>query len=141
VRVAISDAANNTAIILKVAEETCTINIHRAIARETGPAMRMGLPSICMLVPIFILLAVVGTCIKLRTHKQDGSLAYQKLDTTELPVSIGGKKESDQSDKWDDNWGDDWDDEEAPLTPSKPMANPSSKGLSVRRLAKDGWKD
>lgn len=150
--VSTSDAANNTAIVLKVAEEACTINIHgaiargtnihSAIARETGPVMRMRLTSTYMLVPVFILIAVVGVCIKLRrTRKQDGGLPYQKLDTAELPVSIGGKKEPDQSEKWDDNWGDDWDDEEAPLTPSKPMPNPSSKGLAARRSAKDGWKD
>ncbi|KAK3134782.1 hypothetical protein QOZ80_5BG0410650 [Eleusine coracana subsp. coracana] len=142
VSVSTSDTANNTAIVLKVAEETCTINIHSAITRETGPVMPMRLTSTYMLVPVFILLAVVGVCIKLRrSRKQDGGPAYQKLDATELPVSIGGKKEPDQSDKWDDNWGDDWDDEEAPLTPSKPMPNPSSKGLAARRSTKDGWKD
>ncbi|XP_062232210.1 uncharacterized protein LOC133929464 [Phragmites australis] len=142
VSVSISDAANDTAIVLKVAEETCTINIHSAITRETGPVMRMRLTSTYTLVPVFVLLAVVGVCIKLRrTRKQDGDPAYQKLDTAELPVSIGDKKEPDQSDKWDDNWGDDWDDEEAPLTSSKPMPNPSSKGLAPRRSTKDGWKD
>ncbi|TVU20259.1 hypothetical protein EJB05_36462 [Eragrostis curvula] len=93
VSVSISDAANDTAIVLKVAEETCTINIHSAIARETGPVMRMRLTSTYTLVPVFILLAVVGVCIKLRkTRKQEGGPAYQKLDTAELPVSIGGKK-------------------------------------------------
>ena len=77
-----------------------------------------------------------------RTRKQDGEPAYQKLDMSDLPVSVGGKKEPDhQSDKWDDNWGDDWDDEEAPMTPSKPLPNPSSKGLAPRRSTKDGWKD
>uniref|UniRef100_A0A0A9CN40 DUF7356 domain-containing protein n=1 Tax=Arundo donax TaxID=35708 RepID=A0A0A9CN40_ARUDO len=138
----ISDAANNTTINLKVAEETCTINIHSAITREAGQVIQMRLTSTYMLVPVFVLLAVVGVCIKLRrTPKQDGDPAYQKLDMAELPVSIGGKKEPDQSNKWDDNWGDDWDDEEAPLTPSKPMPNPSSKGLAPRRSTKDGWKD
>ncbi|XP_062180462.1 uncharacterized protein LOC133884888 [Phragmites australis] len=138
----ISEAANNTEIVLKVAGETCTINIHSAITRETGQVMRMRLTSTYTLVPVFVLFAVVGVCIKLwRTRKQDGNPTYQKLDTAELPVSIGGKKEPDQSDKWDDNWGDDWDDVEAPLTPSKPMPNPSSKGLAPRRSTKDGWKD
>jgi hypothetical protein len=141
VTISTSDAVNDTAIVLKVAEERCTINIRRAIAREAGPVMRMRLTSTYMLVPVFILLAVVGACIKLKMHKHDGSLAYQKLDMTELPISIGGKKEPDQSDKWDDNWGDDWDEEEAPLTQSKPMPNPSSKGLASRRSTKDGWKD
>ncbi|WVZ99662.1 hypothetical protein U9M48_044925 [Paspalum notatum var. saurae] len=138
------DAANNTAIVLKIAEENCTINIHNAITRETGRVIRMPLTSTYTLVIgfTFLLFVVVGVCIKLRrTRKQGGGLAYQKLDTAELPVSIGGKKELDQSDKWDDNWGDDWDDEEAPVTPSKPMPNPSSKGLAPRRSTKDGWKD
>uniref|UniRef100_A0A0A9GCJ6 DUF7356 domain-containing protein n=1 Tax=Arundo donax TaxID=35708 RepID=A0A0A9GCJ6_ARUDO len=138
----ISDAANNTAINLKIAEETCTINIHSAITREAGQVMQMRLTSIYTLVPVFVLLGMVVVCIKLqRMRKQDGDPAYQKLDTAELPVSVGGKKELDQFDKWDDNWGDDWDDEEAPLTPSKPMPNPSSKGLAPRRSTKDGWKD
>nr|CAB3460677.1 unnamed protein product [Digitaria exilis] len=142
VRVSISDAANNTAIVLKVAGESCTVNIHSAVTREAGRVIRMPLTSTYTLVPVFLLLAVVGVCIKLRrTRKPDGGLAYQKLDTAELPVSIGGKKEPSQSDKWDDNWGDDWDDEEAPMTPSKPMPNPSSKGLAPRRSTKDGWKD
>ncbi|RCV16448.1 hypothetical protein SETIT_3G138900v2 [Setaria italica] len=142
VRVSISDAANSTAIILKVAGESCTVNIHSAITRETGRVIRMPFTSTYALVPVFLLLAVVGVCIKLRRmRKQDGGPAYQKLDTADLPVSTGGKKEHKQSDKWDDNWGDDWDDEEAPMTPSKPMPNPSSKGLAPRRSTKDGWKD
>ncbi|KAJ1264175.1 hypothetical protein BS78_09G242800 [Paspalum vaginatum] len=139
-----SDAANDTAIVLKVTEGNCTINIHNAITRETGRVIRMPLTSTYTLVigPIFVLFVVVGVCIKLRrTCKQDGAPAYQKLGAAELPVSVGGKKELDQSDKWDDNWGDDWDDEEAPVTPSKPMSNLSSKGLAPRRSTKDGWKD
>ncbi|RLN30097.1 uncharacterized protein C2845_PM05G28720 [Panicum miliaceum] len=142
VSVSISDTANNTAIVLKVAGESCAVNIHSAIAREAGRVIRMPLTSTYTLVPVFLLLAVVGVCVKLRRmHKQDGGPAYQKLDIAELPVSIGGKKEPNQSDKWDNNWGDDWDDEEAPMTPSKPIPNPSSKGLAPRRSTKDGWKD
>ncbi|CAL4901715.1 unnamed protein product [Urochloa decumbens] len=141
VSVSISDAANNT-VVLKVAGESCTVNIHSAITRDAGRVIRMPLTSTYTLVPVFLLLAVVGVCIKLRRmRKQDGGPVYQKPDTTELPVSVGGKKETNQSDKWDDNWGDDWDDEEAPMTPSKPMPNPSSKGLAPRRSTKDGWKD
>lgn len=137
-----SNAAKNSAIVFKVAEETCEINIHRAITRATGRVIRMRLTSTYMLVPVFVLLGMVGVCIKLRsTRKRDIGPAYQKLDAAELPVSTGQKKEADQSDQWDDNWGDDWDDEEAPLTPSKPMPNPSSKGLASRRSTKDGWKD
>ncbi|CAN6327210.1 unnamed protein product, partial [Urochloa humidicola] len=144
VSVSISDgeAANNTAIVLKVAGGSCTVNIHNAITRETGRVIRMPLTSTYTLVPVFLLLAVVGVCIILRRmRKQDGGPAYQKPDAAELPVSVGGKKETNQSDKWDDNWGDDWDDEEAPMTPSKPMPNLSSKGLAPRRSMKDGWKD
>ncbi|CAL4894951.1 unnamed protein product [Urochloa decumbens] len=141
VSVSISDAANNT-VVLKVGGESCTINIHSAITRDAGRVIRMPLTSTYTLVPVFLLLAVVGVCIKLRRmRKQDNGPAYQKPDTAELPVSVGGKKETNQSDKWDDNWGDDWDDEEAPMTPSKPMPNPSSKGLAPRRSMKDGWKD
>ncbi|OEL13924.1 hypothetical protein BAE44_0025060 [Dichanthelium oligosanthes] len=142
VSVSISDAGNNTAIVLKVTGGSCTVSIHSAITREAGRVVRMPLTSTYTLVPVFLLLAVVGVYIKLRRMcKQDGGPAYQKLDTAELPVSIGGKKEPNQSNKWDDNWGDDWDDEEAPMTPSKPMPNPSSKGLAPRRSTKDGWKD
>lgn len=135
--------ANSTTIVLKVAEKSCNISIHSAITRETGRVIRMPLSSTYTLLPIFLLLAVVGVCIMLRrTRKQDGGPAYEKLDMSDLPVSVGGKKEpDDQSDKWDDNWGDDWDDEEAPMTPSKPLPNPSSKGLAPRRSTKDGWKD
>lgn len=142
VSVATTDGANNTAVILKVAEESCTINIHSAITRETGRVIQMPLSSTYTLVPIFLLLTVVvGVCIKLRrTRKQESGPAYQKIDTAELPVSVGGKKEIDQSDKWDDSWGDDWDDEEAPSS-FKPLPNPSSKGLTPRRSTKDGWKD
>ncbi|EES19976.1 hypothetical protein BDA96_09G252600 [Sorghum bicolor] len=143
VRVSVSDDANKATIVLKVAENSCNISIHNAITRETGRVIRMPLTSTYTLLPIFLLLAVVGVCIMLRrTRKQDGEPAYQKLDMSDLPVSVGGKKETDdQSDKWDDNWGDDWDDEEAPMTPSKPLPNPSSKGLASRRSTKDGWKD
>jgi len=142
VSVSISDAANNTAIVLKVAGESCAVNIHCAIAREAGRVIRVPLTSTYTLVPVFLLLALVGVCVKLRRmRKQDGVPPYQKLDIAELPVSIGGKKEPNQSNKWDDNWGDDWDDEEAPMTPSKPIPNPSSKGLAPRRSTKDGWKD
>ncbi|KAG2625645.1 uncharacterized protein LOC120697782 isoform X1 [Panicum virgatum] len=141
VSVSISDAANNTAIVLKVAGESCAVNIHSAIAREAGRVIRVPLTSTYTLVPVFLLLAVVGVCIKLRRmRKQDGGPPFQ-IDIVELPVSIGGKKEPDQSNKWDGNWGDDWDDEEAPMTPSKPIPNPSSKGLAPRRSTKDGWKD
>jgi len=142
VSVSISDAANNTAIVLKVAGESCAVNIHCAIAREAGRVIRVPLTSTYTLVPVFLLLALVGVCIKLRRmRKQDGGPPFQKLDIVELPVSIGGKKVPNQSKKWDDNWGDDWDDEEAPMTPSKPIPNPSSKGLAPRRSTKDGWKD
>ncbi|KAL5231133.1 hypothetical protein ABZP36_029909 [Zizania latifolia] len=144
VSISISDAVN-MAIVLRVAEETCNISIHRAIARETNRVMRMrlpSLPSLYMLVPVFVLIGVVGACIKFwRMRNQNGGPAYQKLDVSELPVSTGGKKEEDQSDQWDDNWGDEWDDEEAPLTPTKPMPSLSSKGLASRRSTKDGWKD
>ncbi|KAL6618748.1 hypothetical protein ACP70R_033887 [Stipagrostis hirtigluma subsp. patula] len=142
VSISFSDAANDTAIVLKVAGETCGINIHSAMTRETGRVIPMRLTSTYTLVPVVLLLVVVAVFVKLwRTCKQDVGPAYQKLDTAELPISTGGKKEPDQSDSWDDNWGDDWDDEEAPVTPSKPMPNPSSKGLASRRSTKDGWKD
>lgn len=144
VTVSVSDAVNDTRIVLKVAEETCTINLHTAVAvtRNTGRVIPMRLTSTYVLVPVFVLLGLAGICIKLRrARKQDGGSAYQKLDAAELPVSIGGKKEADQPDQWDDNWGDDWGDEEAPSTPSNPTLYPSSKGLASRRSTKDGWKD
>jgi hypothetical protein len=133
---------NDMAIVLKVAEETCRINLDTAVTRNRGRVIPMRLTSTYMLVPAFVLLGLVGLCVKLRkSSKPDGAPAYQKLDAPELPVSIGGKKEADQADKWDDNWGDDWDDEEAPSTPSNSMPNLSSKGLASRKSTKDGWKD
>uniref|UniRef100_A0A452ZYY3 DUF7356 domain-containing protein n=1 Tax=Aegilops tauschii subsp. strangulata TaxID=200361 RepID=A0A452ZYY3_AEGTS len=142
VSVSVSDTVNDMAIVLKVAEETCKINLETAVTRNTGRVIPMRLTPTYMLVPVFVLLGLVGLCVKLRrARKQDGGPAYQKLDAPELPVSIGGKKEADQPDQWDDNWGDDWDDEEAPSTPSNSMPNLSSKGLASRRSTKDGWKD
>ncbi|KAF0927011.1 hypothetical protein E2562_029237 [Oryza meyeriana var. granulata] len=136
-----NNGAPNMAIVLRVAQETCNISIHRAIARETSQVMPMRLTSTYMLVPVFVLIGAVVAWIKLRRRgNQDGGPAYQKLDVAELPVSTGGKKEADHSDQWDDNWGDEWDDE-APLTPTRPMPNLSSKGLASRRSTKDGWKD
>ncbi|KAF2932213.1 uncharacterized protein [Oryza sativa Japonica Group] len=136
-----NNGAPNMTIILRVAEETCNISIHRAIAREISQVMPMRLTSKYMLVPVFLLIGAVVACIKLRRRGiQDGGPAYQKLDAAELPLSTGGKKEADQSDQWDDNWGDEWDDE-APLTPTRHMPNLSSKGLASRRSTKDGWKD
>ncbi|XP_051210486.1 uncharacterized protein [Lolium perenne] len=142
VSVSVSDTMNDMAIVLKVAEETCRINLDTAVTRNRGRAIPMRLTSTYMLVPAFVLLGLVGLCVKLRkSSKPDGAPAYQKLDAPELPVSIGGKKEADHADKWDDNWGDDWDDEEAPSTPSNSMPNLSSKGLASRKSTKDGWKD
>ena len=133
---------NDTAIVLKVVEETCRINLATAVTRNTGRVMPMRLTSTYMVVPVFVLLGLVGLCVKLRmARKQDSAPAYQKLDAPELPISVGGKKEVDQPDQWDDNWGDDWDDEEAPSTPSNSMPNLSSKGLASRKSTKDGWKD
>lgn len=146
VRVSVNDDANSTTIVIKVAEKSCNISIHSAITRETagsGRVIRMPLTPTYTLLLVFLLLVAVAVCIVVRRWRnQDGDPAYQKLDMSDLPVSVGGKKEhDDRSDKWDDNWGDDWDDEEAPVTPSKPLPNPSSKGLAPRRSAKDGWKD
>ncbi|KAM0900434.1 hypothetical protein ACQ4PT_020646 [Festuca glaucescens] len=142
VSVSVSDTMNDMAIVLKVAEETCRINLDTAVTRNRGRVIPMRLTSTYMLVPAFVLLGLVGLCVKLRkSSKQDGAPVYQKLDAPELPVSIGGKKEADQADQWDDNWGDDWDDEEAPSTPSNSMPNLSLKGLASRKSTKDGWKD
>ncbi|XP_052209734.1 uncharacterized protein LOC127813055 isoform X6 [Diospyros lotus] len=69
------------------------------------------------------------------------SAKYQRLDM-ELPVSSGVKAESVFKDGWDNSWDDNWDDEEAPQTPPLPVTpSVSSKGLSSRRLSKEGWKD
>jgi len=142
VSVSVSDTVNDMAIVLKVAEETCRINLDTAVTRNTGRVIPMRFTSTYLLVPLFVLLGLVGVCVKLRkARKQDGAPTYQKLDAPELPVSIGGKIEADQPDQWDDNWGDDWDDEEAPSTPSSSMPNLSSKGLASRKSTKDGWKD
>lgn len=60
----------------------------------------------------------------------------------ELPVVSDTKREADSNDGWDNSWDDDWDDEEAPKTPSMPVTpSLSSKGMSSRRINKEGWKD
>ncbi|GAV65779.1 hypothetical protein CFOL_v3_09293 [Cephalotus follicularis] len=76
-----------------------------------------------------------------RRQLSKNSSNYQRLDM-ELPVSGGGKSESNINEGWNNNWDDDWEDEEAPKTPSMPVTpSLSSKGLAPRRLNKEGWKD
>ncbi|KAF2313444.1 hypothetical protein GH714_011039 [Hevea brasiliensis] len=66
---------------------------------------------------------------------------YERLDM-DLPVSSGGKADSEVKNGWDNSWGDDWDDEEALKTPSLSVTTSlSSKGLASRQLSKEGWKD
>ncbi|PIA34631.1 hypothetical protein AQUCO_03700135v1 [Aquilegia coerulea] len=152
VKVSIGKGSKDALIVLTVKDAKCSIDfkdlILHNVGKKTDETAKSQLNDIITKVPSIVLIAVVTVmlvasvwmCIRFRRMQlnTDGS-KYQKLET-ELPVSGGGKKESD--DGWDESWGDSWDDEEAPKTPSLPITpSLSSKGLASRKLSKDAWKD
>jgi hypothetical protein len=81
------------------------------------------------------LLVLTYLFVKFRRSHPEMGFTYQRQDL-ELPVSTGGRE---FSENWD-NRVDGWHDEEAPLTPSKPISKPLSKGLNSRKISKEGWK-
>ncbi|XP_010913745.1 uncharacterized protein [Elaeis guineensis] len=151
VKVSVSDGTSDTTIILKAGKGHCSLNLRNMISssvRRSEASKLSGFINIPLRASIiFVLMATVvligaaWLCIRYRQmyHQEDG-LKYQKVEVA-LPVSTGGKKETDEADGWNNNWEDGWDDEEAPKTPSNLLSNPSSKGLASRRLNKDSWKD
>lgn len=150
VKVTVSDGMNDTTIVLEAGKGRCDLNLRNMIsssARSEASKLsrydNLPLRTSFIYVPLaaVVLIGVACLCIRFRPmyHQEDGP-KYQKVEVG-LPVSTGGKKETDEADGWNNNWGDGWDDEEAPKTPSNLLSNPSSKGLASRRLSKDSWKD
>lgn len=151
VRVSINESTNDTTIILEPGKGHCSLNlgnmisssIRRSEASKLSGVINLPLRAsiIAVLLATVVLVGAALLCIRYRkTHHQEDGPKYQKVEIA-LPVSTGGKKETDEADGWNNNWGDGWDDEEAPKTPSNLLSNPSSKGLASRRLNKDSWKD
>ncbi|XP_039120531.1 uncharacterized protein LOC120256941 [Dioscorea cayenensis subsp. rotundata] len=151
VSVYVKDGANEAVIQLKTeTEEICTFrygNTNSDAMKKTEVSLltryiiSAHVSFIYLIIGAAVIIGAVWLCMKLRRMNQPkDDHEYQKMEMG-LPVSIGGKKEADDTDVWDKSWGDGWDDEEAPVTPSKPASTPSSKGLAPRRFNKDGWKD
>ncbi|ONK79143.1 uncharacterized protein A4U43_C01F3370 [Asparagus officinalis] len=152
VKVSVKDGGNDTTILLKAGEGSCSLNFQNPISDPIKNTETSSLPGFFSHLSIrssFILISlgaslviVLSWCfIKFRRMKsQESSQKYQQIDAG-LPISTGGKKDISEGDGWDNSWGDDWDDEEAPMTPSKPVLTPSSKGLASRKFNKDSWKD
>lgn len=151
VKVSVRDGANDTVIVLKAGEGNCSLDFRNMISNSIRKSeastlfgyVRLSTRSslICIFLAAAALIGVVWLCVRFRRmHRQEGSPGYQKVEMG-LPMSSGGKKDAGEADGWDNSWGDTWDDEEAPMTPSNPVLNPSSKGLASRRSNKDGWKE
>lgn len=154
VKVTIGKDNKNTLIVLTAKDSNCSIDFKDLIplnpekkANDTPKSALIDkitiLPSLAILSVLALVLVVSSfMCIRFRQkHVATDGSKYQKLET-ELPVSVVGKKETDEEDGWDDSWGDSWDDEEAPKTPSMPITpSLSAKGLASRKLNKDSWKD
>ncbi|XP_008776203.2 uncharacterized protein LOC103696379 [Phoenix dactylifera] len=145
------DSTNDTTIILEAGKGHCSLNLRNTISdsvRRSETSKLSGFVNLALrasilhvLLAAVVLIGAAWLCIRYRQmyHQEDGP-KYQKVEVG-LPVSTGGKKETEEADGWNNNWGDGWDDEEAPKTPSSILSNPSSKGLASRRLNKDIWKD
>lgn len=141
--------SNYTVIVLTAGSGHCELDFRDMILPESStkveyPSMSTYSSHLTRNLAVYLFIAAVlfigvaWACLTLRRRHDP---RYQKVET-ELPVSNRGKVETDASDGWDNNWGDTWDDEEAPKTPSRPLANLSSKGLAPRRSNnKDGWQN
>lgn len=151
VKVTVKDSGRDTVIVLKAGKGSCSLNFQSTISDPIkkneassmpGLFYRLTLSSfILIILAAALLIAMVWSFIRFRRMKsQEGGSRYQQMDAG-LPISTGGKKDAGEADGWDNSWGDDWDDEEAPVTPSKPVLTPSSKGLASRKVNKDSWKD
>ncbi|KAK1286533.1 hypothetical protein QJS10_CPB20g02026 [Acorus calamus] len=148
VTVSLKDGVNDTVITLTTKHGHCDINFQdmisdakKVIIDSTQSKGTTFLTRSTIIYVFLIVILVAGVAWAYawfrQKHRHGSGFGYQKLEN-ELPVSVGWKAKS-ESDGWDDNWGDGWDEEEAPMTPSKPVANLSSKGLASRRSNKDGW--
>ncbi|KAG8661915.1 hypothetical protein MANES_01G049375v8 [Manihot esculenta] len=155
VKVSITDGGSDNLIVLKAGKGHCNLDIRHLIAdnfdKKLDNSHKSSYLNFVLRTPTIVVLAIAAllilaagcTCISIRRKQFGTGSKYQRLNM-DLPVSGGGKPESEVSDGWDNSWGDDWDDEEAPKTPSLPVtpsSNLSLKGLATRRLNKEGWKD
>ncbi|XP_020584705.1 uncharacterized protein LOC110027557 [Phalaenopsis equestris] len=147
------DNTKDSLLILQAGGDNCSLDFRNIIPNpitksETLTTSRFlntstGFALLCIVLAAAAAVLIVWLCVRFRHFlpQQSGHPKYQKLEVG-LPVSIGGKKEASDGDGgWDDSWGNGWDVEEAPMTPSKTISNPSLKGLASRRFNKDGWKD
>ncbi|KAJ9173717.1 hypothetical protein P3X46_016827 [Hevea brasiliensis] len=150
VKVSIASGGSDNLIVLKSGKGHCSLDIRHLIDKEFDNSQKSTYLNFMSPTPTIVVLAIAALlilaagwmCISFR-RKQLFSISskYQSLNM-DLPVSGGGKPESEVNNGWDNSWGDDWDDEEAPKTPSLPVTpSLSSKGLASRRLNKEGWKD
>ncbi|XP_058095970.1 uncharacterized protein LOC131241242 [Magnolia sinica] len=143
----IGSSVSDRMIVLKTGTGVCKLDLpdipNSGKGTEHAPQSRYSIIfthafAICVFVAAVLLIGAAWACVKFRKGQ---GFRYRKVEM-ELPVSNGGKMESDTSDGWDNSWGDNWDDEEAPKTPSQPVSNLSSKGLASRRSNnKDGWQN
>ena len=154
VKVKIGNGGSDSSMVLSAGKGRCNLDFKNLIVENSQKKTdkipesrdRNSLTRTASLVFLLLVALVAAAsawiCVSLkRKYFPTGGSKYQKLEM-DLPVSGGGKTEADIDDGWDDSWGDAWDDEEAPKTPSMPVTpSLSSRGLSSRRLSKEGWKD
>lgn len=150
VKVSVKDGGNDAVIVLKAGEGSCSLNFHNTLSGSTKKIEASALPGyfsqlsvracIVIVLAAALLVGLAWSCIRLWRMKLQGGAKYQQIDAG-LPISTGGKKGAGEADGWDNSWGEDWDDEEAPMTPSKLVLTPSSKGLASRKFNKESWKD
>lgn len=146
------DSAKDSMLILQAGGDNCSLDFRNIIPKsmsktETSTVSRFlststGFVLLCIFLSASVVIGVAWICIRFPHFLPQKTVPkYQKLEVG-LPVSTGGKKGTDDGDdNWDNSWGNGWDEEEAPMTPSKAISNPSLKGLASRRFNKDGWKD
>ncbi|KAF3340058.1 hypothetical protein FCM35_KLT15829 [Carex littledalei] len=141
VKVSLTNGANDTTILLVSQESHCSLNLRNTLLLEPPRTSSLFIhlltrfTLICFLLVAVSFLVLTYLFVKFRRSHPEVGFLYQKLDL-ELPVSTGGREFSERQ---PENW-DSWHDEEAPLTPSKPLSKPLSKGLNSRKISKEGWK-
>ncbi|KAG0492120.1 hypothetical protein HPP92_005222 [Vanilla planifolia] len=145
----VNEDSRSDSIVLQALQGNCSLDLRNVIPNTIGQNEMSMVARFFIrtsvrytaLLGVFLAAALVMILRSLYSRFRKSFPKYQKLEPG-LPVSTGGKKEADDaSDGWEGTWGNDWDEDETPMTPSKSIPNPSSKGLASRRLNKDGWKD
>ncbi|KAL0918025.1 hypothetical protein M5K25_013146 [Dendrobium thyrsiflorum] len=146
------DSTKDSMLILQAGGDNCSLDFRNIIPNSISKSETLtmsrflststGFAFLCIFLALAVVIGVAWLCIRFHPFLlRKAGPKYQKLEVG-LPVSTGGKKEAnDGDDNWDNSWGNAWDEEEAPMTPSKTISNPSLKGLASRRFNKDGWKD